>query len=114
MENSFKVTRKQVKAIIEQTYPDYNGRKFTVEAAERVTFYDTNWSGGTRSQYVAMTRDGKTGTFTAPAPWVNRLEGQTVDLPEDVIIVKHSIFCGQDCGIRFYVHPNVMPKMLTA
>lgn len=112
MNATFKVTKKQVANVVNRTFPDYNGRKFTVEAAEKVTFYDTNWSGGTCNKYAAMTRDGQTGFFTAPAPWVNLLEGKTVDLPEDVIIVEHSHFCGHDMGLRFYVHPNALPKLL--
>lgn len=52
-------------------------------------------------------------TFSAPAPWINPVEGKTVELSPEVLIVEHSIFCGKDSGITVYVHPSVMPKLLT-
>jgi hypothetical protein len=112
MNPTIKATKKQVASVVARTFPNYHGRKFVVEVAERVTFYDTNWSGGTCNKYAAVTRDGQTGFFTAPAPWVNALEGQTVDLPVDVVVVAHEYYCGQDCGLRFYVHPDALPKLL--
>jgi len=114
MNTSLKVKKSEVAPIVEYAFPNYTGRKFSVEAAERVTFYDTNWGGGTRNVYVALNMDtSKGGRFIAPAPWVNPLEGKTYDLPENVVIVEHSIFCGKDCGIRIYAHPSRFPALLT-
>ena len=114
MNATVKLTRKQAKAIIEASFPNYTGRKITVEFTEKVTFSDTNWGGGSRNQYHAINANGRTARLHAPAPWVNPVEGKTIELPADVLIVKHSMFCGQDCGLRIYAHPVNAPKWLTA
>ena len=46
--------------------------------------------------------------------WDNPLEGKTVSINPETLVVEHTYFCGQDCGIRIYVHPDNMPKLLTA
>ncbi len=107
-----KAHRKQVKPILEITFPDYTGRKITVEPKERITFYDCNWSGGTKNEYKAIRNDGETSTLPTPAPWVNPFEGKTVDMRPDIIIVEHSYFCGKDIGITIHIHPDLLPKML--
>jgi len=94
-----------VKAILAMTYPTYRGRKIGVVVCDSVTFHDTNWCEGSRTQYKAIkyTAGGfSVSTFVAPAPWVNVVEGSTVMLPADCLIVAHSIFCGRDCGITIY------------
>lgn len=109
-----KLTRKQAKPILEKSFPEYNGRTISLEFVDHVTFYDTNWGGGTRNKYHAVRADGRTSRLVVPAPWVNPVEGKTIDLPEGVLIVEHAIFCGHDCGITIYAHPMYAPKWLTA
>lgn len=111
---TLKLNKSQVRPILARSFPSYKGRKFAIEFTTRVTFYDTNWSGGTRNQYVAINANGKVAGFSAPAPWNNPIEGMTIDLPEDVLIVEHSDFCGHDMGIRIYANPCHLPKYLPA
>lgn len=114
MNPTVKITRKQAKPILDATFPEYTGRKITVEFAERVTFYDTNWGDGTRNFYHGLRADGSSKRLVVPAPWVNPVEGKTMELPADVLIVEHAIFCGRDCGITIFAHPTYAPKWLTA
>ncbi len=109
-----KLTRKQAKLILDKTFPEYPGRKIKVEFTTRVTFYDTNWGGGTRNWYHALRADGNNTRLMASAPWINPVEGKTIELPVDVIVVEHSVFCGHDTGITIYAHPSNAPKWLTA
>lgn len=114
MENRIKVSRKEVKSIIEATYPEYTGRKISVVFAETVTLYDLNWSGGTCNKYTALTANGKTASPHIPAPWANPFEGAKVNVPVDAVIVEHCYFCGTDCGITIYANPVQAPKWITA
>lgn|SRR3990167_4216189 len=109
-----KVSKSQVAGILAATFPKYRGRKFKVAFQECLTFWDTNWSGGTRNSYAAVRADGEISHLAVPAPWVNPVEGMTVEIPVDVLVVKHSIFCGKDCGITIYAHPTHLPKWLPA
>ena len=53
-----KLTHTQARPIVALAFPDYLGRKFKLEFQYTITFYDTNWSGGTRNQYVCVREDG--------------------------------------------------------
>ena len=110
-----KVKKSDIWPIVSEVFPNYTGRKFRVEARESITFYDTNWGGGTRNQYAAVSLStGKSGVYTAPAPWVNIVEGSRAEILPDVVIVCHSIFCGTDTGITVYAHPSRFPALIGA
>lgn len=115
MNERIKVKKADVRPILAITFPDYAGRSFEVELTDRVTFHDTNWGGGSRTYYQAVSMGkGKAMGVPAPAPWVNPFEGKTVELTPDIVVVAHRIFCGHDLGIVFYAHPTTAPKWLTA
>ena len=109
---TIKVKKSQVKPILAATFPGYKGRTITVEFKPTVTFWNTNWSGGSKNSYVAVSSDGRSAKLNVPAPWVNIAEGQTVELPQYALIVEHSHFCGKDVGITIYAHPAHLPKWL--
>jgi hypothetical protein len=100
-----KLSKKQANPIVFKVFPDYKGRKYFLELVDKVTFYDTNWSGGTRRKYKIIRTDGKQMDFKAPAPWVNPVEGKTFDIAEGIAVVCWSIFCGRDCGVTVYLNP---------
>jgi len=106
-----KLAKKDAWKYVSITFPDYTGRKFFLEFRNNITFYDTNWSGGTRKEYKAIGNNGVAG-FNAPAPWVNGVEGTTLKMRPDVIIVTHNIFCGKDCGVTIIMHPEHAPKWI--
>jgi len=108
-----RLKKSDVKPLVELSFPDYRGRTFRAVPTREVTFYNTNWDGGSRSQYAAVRmNDGKAAVYDAPAPWNNPVEGTTFALPPDVVIVEHIIFCGKDLGLRFYVHPERLKHLL--
>jgi hypothetical protein len=112
--NAIKLTTKQARPIVKLTFPEYHGRKFTLEFTDHITFYDTNWSGGTKNVYAFLRSDGAVRGLTVPAPWVNPVEGLTVEIPKDILVVVHQYFCGMDTGITVYASPLNSPKWLTA
>lgn len=114
MSQSVKVKKTEAWPLVSKTFPDYTGRKFKVKFAEKLTFWDTNWDGGSRNVYAAVSIDGRTGRFSAPAPWVNPLEGKIVELSPSFAVVEHSTFCGHDMGITIHLHPSHAPKWLSA
>jgi len=107
-----KINTAQAKPFVEKTFPEYRGRKFLVEFSETVTFYDTNWGGGSQNKYKAVTFDGQVFGMNVPAPFCNPIEGSSLPLNSNVVVVEHSIFCGTDCGITIHAHPSLAPKWL--
>jgi hypothetical protein len=112
--NSVKVSKREVWPIVRKVFPDYAGRKFRVVFTDRVGFYDLNWAGGSRNQYAAVRADGTTGRMPAGDPWNNPVEGKTVDLPAEVLVLCRSFNCGHDDGITIYAHPANAPRWLQA
>ena len=116
--DSISVKRQDVAAIVAATFPDYKGRKIKVSSRANIVLTDLNWSGGTRSQYRTCTIAGQglggADRYNAQAPWANQAEGKSVPVPPGAVIVEHSMFCGKDGGLRIYVNPADMPKLLPA
>jgi hypothetical protein len=110
------VTGDMVAPMVRGTFPDYRGKKFQVIAAESVTLHDLNWSGGSRCQYRACTITGQplgnADRFNQMAPWRNPAEGQTLPIVPGACVVQHTLFCGQDLGLRIYVHPCDLTPLL--
>jgi len=109
---TIKLKKSQVRQILQMTFPEYRGRKYKIEFRDTVTFYDTNWSGGTRNTYRFVRADGKVADLPVAAPWANPAERLTVEVPPDVLVVRHSFFCGQDMGITITAHPCHLPRWL--
>jgi hypothetical protein len=118
MELVMKVKRKDVWHLVSDCFPAYKGRKFRVEVTKKVTFYDLNWSGGSRNEYASADIEtgkklGSMKRFEMMHPMDNVAEGKSVDLPEGAIIVRHSIFCGHDTGITIFINPSDTQKALS-
>lgn len=115
--NYIKVKAKDVKHIIQATFPDYRKRDVIIDAREMVTLHDLNWSGGTKSEYRACAIDGETNSrrldMGRPAPWANPYEGLTVPIPIDCVVAEAGYFCGKPRTMRLYVNPANMPKFIT-
>jgi len=109
-----KLNKAQVRDILALTYPEYRGRKYAIEFVPTLMIYNTNWAGGSRNTYTAIRYDGRCSRLGVPAPWVNTVEGKTIELTPEIMIVKHCIFCGRDLGITIYAHPSHLPKWLPA
>jgi hypothetical protein len=108
-----------IAAIVKATFPDYRRKKVWLRAADTITFYDLNWSGGTRSEYRACTTDGQSAGSMAKyhtyAPWdARQVEGQSVPIPAGMIVVRGGDFCGKQATLCFHVNPADMPKYLAA
>jgi hypothetical protein len=104
-----------LKAICKQAFPSYRGRKIREDRSGRVSFYDLNWSGGTRNTYRAVRlNDGASSGFdgSSPPPWANPMEGASVTIPAGYVIVEETIFCGKGPWMRIYWPAD--PPALTA
>lgn len=105
---------KEFKAILAAV--GYRRRTVWVEAAESVTTYGLNWSGGSRSEYTALTLEGKKvgdmSRYNMIAPWQNPAEGARLPIPQGVVVVKHGFFLGKPSHATIYVNPADMPRIL--
>jgi hypothetical protein len=94
----------------------YTGKKFSVVVTESMTIpADAGlWDGGSRSTYSAVRlADGTAMSFPGQnlAPWDARAD-RKIDLQPGFVVKRHSIFCGKDSGLTFYLHPQDAAPML--
>lgn len=101
-------------AIAKKCYPDYRGRKFRINQKGSVTFYNTNWGGGTRNSYAGVNyQNGKYEPLADFSPWYNPAEGKTIAIPQGYAVIEHSIFCGKDCGLTIHLCNRDTPTQIT-
>lgn len=113
MNTTFKATKAQVAPLVKAAFPEYKGRKFTIEFAGVVTLHDLNWGDGTKNEYVALAVNGQMKPLRTSCSQFDPMENLRVSIPANVVIIQHSWFCGQDAGIRIWANPCYMPKWLT-
>jgi hypothetical protein len=97
----------------------YNGRKFRLLIGESVTLTDGFWSGGSRTTWRAVELD--TGRAVEPTPALKNPpafgglpQAPTVEIPPNVAIFGHSIFCGEDAGLVIHIRPENAAALLPA
>lgn len=96
----------------------YAGRKFSVVVTDSVTIPGQAglWSGGSRDTYVLVnveTGESMEASDNMSAPWDKRSD-RLVNLQPGFAVIEHSMFCGKDMGLTFYVHPQNAAKLLPA
>lgn len=99
-----------VAEILRATYPQYRGRKVELALLSPsfvMDFMDSYWDGGSRTYYMAYDTVRKVAaplSGVQHAPWDPQHPCHTrlrvSDIPDNVLVVKHQIFQGKDCGIQ--------------
>jgi hypothetical protein len=97
----------------------YTGKKFKAVIVTQVTIPSDSglWSGGTRNtfRFVQLsTGDAIAASDNMSAPWDTSRKDQNIALAPGFAVVEHSMFCGKDMGLTFYVHPDNAAKLLPA
>lgn len=95
----------------------YAGRHFTAEACATVTIPASAglWDGGSRDTYhVVRLSDGSqiAASDQMLSPWDDKRRGRVITLEPGVAVVRHSMLCGKDMGLRFYLHPSDIVQMI--
>jgi hypothetical protein len=95
----------------------YSGKSFKAEVCEKVYIpsYAGNWDSGSRDTYSAIelaTGKSIAASNNYSAPWDNDRKDQHIALRSGFAVIRHSIFCGRDMGLTFYVHPEDAVKLL--
>jgi hypothetical protein len=116
MQNTIYLSPEQIPAHLTH---GYTGKKFKAVICETATIPSDAglWSGGSRSTYRMVKLSD--GANFAPvnhnsSPWNGERREINVQLPPGVALVEHSIFCGKDSGLTFYINPADAPAYLPA
>jgi hypothetical protein len=95
----------------------YSGKTFKAKVCEQMTIPSDAgiWDGGSRETY-SMVRLADGVQLPAvdhnSAPWDRSRRDIEVKLQPGLAVVCHSMFCGKDMGLTFYVHPENASKLI--
>lgn len=106
-----------VSKLIAATFPEYTGRKVRVTVADFVSLGGNYWDGGTRyfKAFVGIdTLQARVLPSNHPIMERGRLGARNEQVPliPNAVMVEHTIFQGEDCGITLYVHPMNRARLL--
>jgi hypothetical protein len=105
----------EIAAVISAAFPDYRGRKMSIEIRDKPLDVRSYWDGGSRSYFVFVRlADKRCVEMPAQSAFDRPIAGaEKVSLPAGIVCVEHVYFCGKDLGCRVYVNPSdVNPQLL--
>lgn len=113
-----KVSRKEktIREIIALSFPNYTGRKISIQPNSRPLAVRDFGGGGTFSKWVFIDL-ATMKAVAAPAfsPFNDSPKAKAFEevmLPEGILAIEHAYFCGQDCGLTIHVNPDNLIKLL--
>jgi len=108
-------TNSEVLALTKRAFPDYTGKKISIEVCSTPIDVRSYWDGGSRTYFKFMKLDGSAYSVTVPpqSAFDAKVQGaEAVNLVPGLACVSHIYFCGEDLGINIYIHPENAPKLL--
>lgn len=118
MEKVIEVSFKEVSKVVWAAFPGARSRR-PVKVYSRTNCSINNaWDGGSKESAQVITRNTLISKSLSEVGFVMQERGnpykQAVGefpMTNELIVVKHSIFCGKDMGYRIYVSEDVFNKM---
>lgn len=111
-----KISKSQYPKLIElmqSVYPDYKGRKFYLEVMDKEFDVTSYWSDGSRDYYIFVNSNKETLQLPNTHPYKqHNEENRIAKLVPGLACIRHTIFCGHDCGLTIMLHPSDMPKQI--
>ena len=109
------INNPEVQRIAKIAFPDYSGKKFIVKPCDYPINVRSYWDGGTRDYFAFVELStGKTIPIPSQHPLYDKpIEGtDKVNLPQGIVCVKNTCFCGKWMPITIYVRPeNITPNL---
>jgi hypothetical protein len=95
----------------------YTGKTFKAIVTDSICVPQTAglWEGGSRDTYRFVelsTGRSVDSPCQQTAPSNQQRQEFNAPLPAGIAMVEHTIFCGKDHGLTFYVHPDSAAKLL--
>lgn len=101
-----------VKDLAELAFPAYKGKKFKIVTIDGPVHLENYWSDGSMKDWAFIKMpEMQVASLPVQNP-MRRETHQSVEIPRDLIGVCHTIFCGKDMGLSFYLHPENIVKFL--
>ena len=102
-----------IRKMVNATFPDYKGKSFKLSTSIPSRL-DSYWDGGSRDYYSFYElATGKTFNVHSNHPMFEANQPRLINgLPNGIVIVERSYFCGKDMGITIYANDVDLTPML--
>ena len=110
-----KTNEATVKQIAKKAFPDYTGRKFYLEAQQHPLDLRSSWQDGSREyfRFVRLADMQASQEVPAQSGYDRPVSGlDSFMVPEGFVTVRHTFFCGHDCGLTVIANPANIAKLL--
>lgn len=112
MQKAIHVNRNALPAFLQSVH-GYAGRRFQIESATSVNVSGNYWDGGSRNYWGAVElATGREAQLQTANPLAGQGRPFETAVPVGVVVWEHTIFCGKDLGVTFYVHPDNLARLL--
>ena len=108
-------TDKTIKAILKASFPDYKGRKVSIETGYIPQQLDSYWFEGSRDYYafVQLDENFKCLQVHSNHPLFEKNQPRELNgLPKGIVLVQHTYFCGKDAGITIYANKEDVTPLI--
>jgi hypothetical protein len=113
------VTKESAPEVIKialKAFPEYNGKKFSVQVFSGPMRLDSYWSGGSKNTWRVVAMSDAPLVASVPENGGHPMQfggniAQLSELPPGFALVRHCLFCGKDLGLDVYVAPDSMNSM---
>lgn len=96
-------------------FPSYAGRTFKIRGVSGPVDLRSYWDGGSRDYYAVVRADGAALSVPTQSAYDRALAGaEAFTIPNGVVVVEHSIFCGKDAGLTLIVPMERLAHYLPA
>ena len=96
----------------------YSGRTFKarIQDDRKVALSGTQWDGGSRSEYfaVTLTEPIQSQGLSVQSTWPTPSHDPIADIPQFGAIVEWVTFCGNDHGLTIHIGPDSVSALLPA
>lgn len=102
--------RNDPRVVALRRFSSYAGTKFAMEYTTSVQFEGTQWSGGSRNTYTVIRLRDMQIVSIPEAPFLERseLHEKEFNLSVGYVVIQHTMSCGHDLGLTFYVNPDTV------
>lgn len=104
----------EIVAMLQKTFPSYSGNKIQIKLFKGPMGLNSYWDSGSRDYYVILEMaTGKLLEIGSNHPTfepgkLNHIDG----LLPGFLVAKHTIFCGKDMGVTFFLNSENLTPLL--
>jgi hypothetical protein len=110
-----KTLSEETRRLFRQGFPSYPGKTFKIRGVSGPVDLRSYWDGGSRDYFAVVRSDGQALDIPVQSAYDKALAGaECFVIPDGVVVVEHTIYCGKDHGLTLVVPEERLAAFLPA